>query len=392
MLRVECIRELCTLDSILSDWNRLSNAVLMRRPSWLLAWWHAYQDSHRLFVLVARSDDNQIRGIMPLAETKNVLTGTTLVFMGGGKVCSDDQGIVCEEGYEDASANAFANWLAFSADCSPWDHLNLDGIRETDRVMQRFGNTLCSASQSSISYRPSPQCWKASLEGGLDAFRGRVSKRTRKILKEAAEELSSGRSQFQIVESLEQAKQILPEISRVHQMRWQERGIEGCFSDKLFTRFLETATHLLWDDPWSDAKESLPQDRFLGNRVQMCLLKIDNETAAGAICFRDRNSLSIYLTGMNPAFSRVRPGFQLLYGCIEHAIRLKCEAIDFLRGDEEYKERLGSVPVVQQRWLIPSSRWGSRMRFAAYRAASDVKTWWVTPSPISPSPTKAPGR
>lgn len=369
MLRVECIRELGSLDSIKNDWNRLSMGTTMRRPSWLMSWWEAYGQSYRLCALVARSQDNQVRGMMFLAETKNILTGSSLVFMGSGKVCSDEQGILCERGYSMAVADAFANWLSNSTECKPWDNLNLDGIRSTDRVMQRFGQTLCSKTQGIITYQPSPSCWKASLEGGMETYISRLSKRARKILKNASAELVSGRSQFHVAESLDEAQRLLPQISRIHQLRWKERGIDGCFTENQFTTFLEKATAALWDD-----------QSPLGNRVHIATLQISRQTAAGAICFRDRNSLSVYLTGMNPEFADSQPGWQLLYGCIGHAISLQCDSIDFLRGDEDYKGRLGATPSMQQRWVVPSRRWLSKLRVATYLVASEVKTWWQTPT------------
>ena len=381
MLRVECIRELSSLDSIKNDWNRLSMGMTMRRPSWLLSWWEAYQESYRLCVLVARSEDKQVRGMMLLAETKNLLTGSTLVFMGSGKVCSDEQGILCERGYGMATADAFANWLTNSSECKSWDNLNLDGIRSTDRVMQRFGQTLCSKTQGIITYRPSPYCWKASLDGGMESYFSRLSKRARKILKNASAELVSGRSQFHVAESLGEAQRLLPQISRIHQMRWKERGIDGCFTEKKFTTFLEKATAALWDDPCTLHPDmSTDLDLSSSNRVHIATLQISGQTAAGAICFRDRDSLSVYLTGMNPEFADSKPGWQLLYGCIRHAISLQCDSIDFLRGDEEYKGRLGAIPSMQQRWVVPSRRWLSKLRVATYLAASEVKSWWQSPT------------
>ena len=391
MLRVECIDELSSLDSIKNEWNRLSMGMTMRRPSWLMSWWEAYHESYRLCVLVARSEDNQVRGMMLLAKTKNILTGSTLVFMGSGKVCSDEQGILCERGYGMAVADAFANWLTSSSECKPWDNLNLDGIRSTDRVMHRFGQTLCSKTQGIIAYRPSPYCWKASLEGGMETYFLRLSKRARKILQNASTEFKTGRSQFHVAQSLDEAQLLLPQISRIHQLRWKERGIDGCFTEKKFTTFLEKATAALWDDPCT-----LQQDvsngigLTLGNRVHIATLHISGQTAAGAICFRDRNSLSVYLTGMNPEFADSKPGWQLLYGCIGHAISLQCDSIDFLRGDEEYKRRLGATPSMQQHWVVPSRRWLSKLRVATYLAASEVKSWWHTPTIASATNSATP--
>ena len=215
----------------------------------------------------------------------------------------------------------------------------------------------------------------------MESYCSRLSKRARKILKNASAELASGRSQFHVVESLDEAQRVLPLISHIHQMRWKERGIDGCFTEKKFTTFLEKATSALWDDPCTlhpDASTDL--DLSFSNRVHMAILQISGQTAAGAICFRDRNSLSVYLTGMNPEFADSQPGWQLLYGCIRHAISLQCDSIDFLRGDEEYKGRLGAIPSMQQCWVVPSRRWLSKLRVATYLAASEVKSWWQAPT------------
>lgn len=394
MFQIECVREPVQLAKLKSDWDRLSQGALMQRHAWMSSWWLSHQDNYRPHVLVA-ARGGQVCGILPLAETRNTWTGRTLVFVGSGKVCSDDLGLICNEDDGIFLAEAFATFVANSLECCRWDHLNLDGVRDKNQHMQRFLRVLETLTGSSVEIKPSPCCWSASLHGGREAYLGRLSKRARKLLSNAHKEVNDGRSKFQLATTSKQASDFLRVIESLHQSRWKERGIDGCFSEKSFSDFLTTATSALWEDAWTETNSKEENCEFQNRpqqRVQIGLLHIEGRPAAGAVCLLDRDALAVYLTGMNPEFAERRPGWQLLSQFIQHACELGCARIDFLRGDEEYKARLNATPTEQRRYVIASSRWSSQIRNTAYRAASNVKKWWnftpttqdpvVTPQPI----------
>ena len=374
MLRVECIREASKLESLRVHFDRLSHGATMRRLSWLIPWWNAYQANYKLHVLVAYRGEN-VCGILPLAETTATVTGRCLVFMGSGKACSDDLGILAEQDDAEEVADAFANRLMQSQDCCEWDHLDLDGVRENNACMAYFARSLEALSGSSIERKPSPNCWATSLEGGFDSFRSRLTKRARKIVRDAESAIDSGMGIFEIAQTREQALEFVGEIETMHQARWKERGIEGCFSRKEFVSFLNNSIESLWQDSWI-ASNGEANEAACKQRVLVGLVRIQGAVAAGAICFRDRDSMAMYLVGMNPEFAENRPGWMLNTCFIKHALDLGCSKFDFLRGDEEYKERLGGVPSVQQRWVMPSNRVTSQVRNVAYRTAVGFKAWW----------------
>jgi CelD/BcsL family acetyltransferase involved in cellulose biosynthesis len=386
MIRVECVRDAELLRSYQADWDRLSNGAIMQRFSWLMSWWEAYQASYQLHVLIAFRGDS-ICGILPLAETKSAWTGCTLVFIGSGKACSDDMGILCDPTDTDDVSDAFAKFLTESSDCCRWDHLNLDGVRDDNMAMKRFADTIIATTGSTLERKASPNCWSASLLGGDVAYKSRLTKRVRRILRNAEIECTSGRSQFEIAETLDQALLFLDDIERLHQSRWKERGVEGCFANRSFSDFLRLAIQAMWNDPWQPSDVSSEMNSESSRRVHVAILRIGGVPAAGAICFRDRDAMDMYLTGMAPEFAESKPGWQVIACCVQRAIALGCDRFDFLRGDEEYKERLGGVPTAQNRWLIPSPRWTSQLRSVAYRTAVSVKTWWrsipTTPTPIT---------
>ena len=394
MIQVECVRERDGLEALRNDFDRLSQGAAMQRLSWLLPWCEAYRASHRLNVLVARQQGRVI-GILPLAETSSTIGGSTLVFLGSDKVCSDNLGILCSgtDGIE--VANAFADWLHESPHCSHWDLLDLDGIRVNNEIMDQFGQRLSQLTSSVMERKPSPNCWEACLEGGMSAFQSRLTKRARRFLREANSEREAGRSCFEVAKTLDQAITFSHEIQVMHQRRWEERGIDGCFAVNEFGHFLEGAIRSMWLDPWSDpatccadpvkltvasndsaASNDLAASNETQQRVVIGLLSIDGKPAAGVIAMRDRGALDLYLAGMNPELADRQPGWQLNAFAIMHAVELGCTRYNFMRGDEEYKARLGALPTAQQRWLIASARWSSQLRNKAYRTAVHVKKWW----------------
>ena len=246
--------------------------------------------------------------------------------------------------------------------------------------MECFANQLQKLTGSQIERKPSPNCWSAPIADGLEAYKSRLTKRARKIFREAETALDSGKGAFEIAQSKDQALAFARQIENMHQSRWQERGIDGCFSTDEFTSFVDGAVAQMWQDTWVDDAivEDVPTSVALKRkqRVLVGILRINGLVAAGAICFRDRSSVAMYLVGMNPEFAEARPGWMLNAAFIRYSIEHGCSEFSFLRGDEEYKERLGGVPAVQHRWLVPSKRWSSQVRNLAYHTAVALKAWW----------------
>ncbi len=80
------------------------------------------------------------------------------------------------------------------------------------------------------------------------------------------------------------------------------------------------------------------------------LLSVDGILSAGMIGAISADSLSVYMTGMAPEQVEHRPGILMNLAAIQHAIDHGCKEYDLMRGDEEYKLRLGAKPVSQYVW------------------------------------------
>ena len=76
--------------------------------------------------------------------------------------------------------------------------------------------------------------------------------------------------------------------------------------------------------------------------LQLSFLTVNDEPAAAYLCFDYDNRILVYNSGLVPqTFAHLSPGIVLLAYLIRHAIDSGRSAFDFLRGNEEYKYRMG---------------------------------------------------
>jgi CelD/BcsL family acetyltransferase involved in cellulose biosynthesis len=82
----------------------------------------------------------------------------------------------------------------------------------------------------------------------------------------------------------------------------------------------------------------------------MSFLQVDGQDAASYLSFDYNNRILLYNSGLDPTIhGELSLGIVLLVHIIQDAIERGREAFDFLRGNEEYKHRLGGIdtPVMQ---------------------------------------------
>ncbi len=78
-------------------------------------------------------------------------------------------------------------------------------------------------------------------------------------------------------------------------------------------------------------------------QLHLAFLTLDGQKAAGYLSFLAGGKLWVYNSGWNPTFSCCSPGWVLLAKIINWAIEQGLTEVDMMRGDEEYKYRLGGI-------------------------------------------------
>lgn len=83
---------------------------------------------------------------------------------------------------------------------------------------------------------------------------------------------------------------------------------------------------------------------LLDGTFRLVFLEADGARLAGVVGFRDRGRFLLYNSAYDHSQAALSPGIVLLTMLIEDLIRDGCRELDLMKGDEEYKFRLGAVP------------------------------------------------
>ncbi len=364
MLTVSVIRTSERLETLEPYWNGLAGDHWMRSWRWQKSWIDHYSQSDKLRILVAWRDQVPV-GIMPLAEERRAWTGRTLQFVGNGRACLDDLGILATPEDCPEVAGCFAEYLFQDAEFG-WDYMELDGVRALDPSMQYFSDAVSDFAGVEIDKRPGPGCWELPLQQDAEGF-PTWPKRIRSLMRKGRKARADGEFEVRVAATLEEALQDLAVIQSMHQARWNSKGCEGCFADQRFTRFIKDLLITQWDQ----------------GTVHIPVMTWGGVPAAGLVCFRHAETLSVYLTAMSQEFEEQKPGWKL-NGCLaDDALASGYSVIDYMRGDEVYKQRLGAKPVQQDRWMIAAPKISGRLRRAIYESARGIKQRWNRASTVT---------
>ena len=82
---------------------------------------------------------------------------------------------------------------------------------------------------------------------------------------------------------------------------------------------------------------------FKSNLLHLSYLSSNEEIVVVHFGMSDGKRLYFYLHSINPKYGKHSPGNLLIYNLILEACREGYEIVDFLRGDEEYKQKWGTI-------------------------------------------------
>ena len=175
-------------------------------------------------------------------------------------------------------------------------------------------------------YHGNEQCWRIMLPHSWDEYLAGLSKRCRRLLRQQQKDwIESGRAKFQVISEPDQIQPALQDLIRLHTARRATLGCPGCFETAHFTEFM-----------YDVSEQAMADQRLLLTR-----LTLDGRLAGCGLGFLGKSTLYAYQCGIEPELAESRPGWLLNQFLIRHAMEQGWEQLDFLRGNEAYKSRLG---------------------------------------------------
>jgi CelD/BcsL family acetyltransferase involved in cellulose biosynthesis len=311
-------------DSLAGEWNALLRASRADTPflthEWQAAYWQTLGQG-TLRIVGARDDDGSLIGVAPLFGAE-VDGQRTLRFVGGIDP-SDYLDFIIARGREAEVGAAIVDALAAEAD---WDRIDLYNVPEASPTRAWLAQQAGARGWTFSDERQVPSPLLAlpdSFEAYLESLDSKERREMRRKLRRA--EATDG-LRWYLVDG-EFASELEPEVDAFLDLMVRSRADKASFMTPHMRRFFLEGIRAAHRGGW----------------LQLAFLEVEGRKAAAYLSFDYGHRLMVYNSGLEPnAFQALSPGIVLIARLIEHAIQQGRRAVDFMRGDEEYKYRLGA--------------------------------------------------
>jgi len=338
-MKFQVYRNLQDLKPLSELWNQLveesASHVPFLRYEYLTSWWQTLGggewESGDLFVVVAHTEDGGICGVAPLFFTENLDGKSALMFLGSIEI-SDYLDVIARPDDLPGFIDALLEYLA-GTEMPAWEVLDLYNFLENSPTLEVLKD---SATRLGLTYaqeqlQPAPM---VTLPGDWDTYLASIQKKQRHEIRRKirrAEAAPEG-VHWYIVED---ETKLDDEIEAFLELMAYDPAKENFLTDVMRTQ-MKAAVHTAFQAGW----------------LQLAFLEIGGEKAAAYLNFDYANQLWVYNSGLNFEMSYYSPGWVLLGYLIQWAIDNGRTALDFMRGDENYKYRFGGVDRFVQRVQI----------------------------------------
>ena len=292
--------------------ERQPDPVPFQHPAWQRVWLEEFQDGRDLLLLAVR-DGEELVGVAPLLRD-----GDALTLVGHYSICDYMDFVVaadrCHEVFE-----AIMSRLEDEA----WSQLELRGIREGSTTLTELPKAAESRGMT-VQQEEEAVAPRIKLPGDWEEYVSSLKKKHRHELRRKLRNLeSAGDLELRTYTSPKDVEMHLPVLLR---FMVESREDKATFLSEQMGLFFHKATQAL-------AKENL---------IRLYELELNGKPVASVLCFDQGGQLYMYNSGYDPEYAPMSVGIASKALCLQQAIADGKHCIDLLRGDEEYKYRLGA--------------------------------------------------
>ncbi len=298
------------------EWARLlerqPDPVPFQHPAWQRVWLEVFQDGRDLLLFSAR-DGDELVGVAPLLRD-----GDSLTLVGHYSICDYMDFVVAPDRCRDVF-DAILTTLTKE----DWSQLDLRGLRDGSTTLTELAAVAESAGLT-VEREEEAVAPRVELPGDWEEYVSSLAKKNRHELRRKLRNLQGeGDLQLQTYTSREDVEAHLPILLR---FMVDSRQDKANFMSEQMGLFFHKATQAL-------AEEGL---------LSLYELELNGKPVASVLCFDQGGQLYLYNSGYDPEYARMSVGVASKALCVQAAIEEGKHCIDFLRGDEEYKYRLGA--------------------------------------------------
>jgi CelD/BcsL family acetyltransferase involved in cellulose biosynthesis len=286
---------------------------------WISTWWKYYGIDRKLMILLAE-DKGEVIGIAPLMLSVYSMYGSRkgkIEFI--AKSNSDYSDFMITNKSEEC-LDLFFKYLKSIPD--NWDFARLENIPEESKNLAYF-------KEASNHVAPLCKCFYLPLPESFQDFLSNIGSNMRHNIKKNGKLLNEKYAvDYVDCSGVDSYSFGADWLFKLHQKRWSSKGYSGAFGDPITRNF-----HLEVMDKFS--KKGM---------LKLFLMKLSGIPVAAAYGFTDYKKFYFYLQGIDPdqTFSKFGLGNQITAYTVDKCIADDLKEFDFLRGDEEYKDRWGT--------------------------------------------------
>lgn len=322
-MKVDCYSTPQIFDDIAEEWEALlpddRSDTLFTMPGWQKLWWE-HLGSGQLAVLVVRDDDDTLRGVASWFVTEQ----GSVHYVGCEDVV-DYLDLVTTPEHADAVAEAVLAYM-LSEEAPEWQTIDLCNMPESSPSRQALS---IAAKKAGLAAQMNVQevCPVITLPDTYDAYLDNLDSKQRKELRRKRKRLAPYEVDCYLVGAEHDLDEEMEAFFELMRASTPEKAA-----------FLEEPGHrALFQD--------VAQYTYEQGLLDLIMLKFDGVRVAAMLQFGFHDRMLLYNSGLKPGkYGSLSPGIVLLTFSIENAIERGFVHYDFLRGDEEYKFRMGAEP------------------------------------------------
>lgn len=355
---VERLSQLSAFDDALGRaWESLPLPSPMQSFAWLRTWAESFVTRGvELAILVVRRDE-EVVGIAPWYISKTALGARAVRFLGDGLICSDHAAVLAKAGCEAMVVAALAEWLRRNVGRT-WDVLHFESVDVGPSLVRDIVARLSGSGCGTLE-TPRPACWIVELPDTVEQYYAELSKNHRKRCRRWWKEyFASGRARTQVW-SCERIGEGWTELDRLNRARRDALGDRSAFLDPAFQRF---------------HRRVLPQATAAG-AAELRSLFVDERPCALEYLLKQGTTLYCYQSGMESIAECDGVGNLSLLAMFVRAIKEGYRRVDFLRGDEAYKQHWNATRHPCTDLYLASSTLAGRTDALRRRALAWARNW-----------------
>ncbi len=307
------------------EWNDLLNRsrtdTIFLTWQWQKTWWDFLGQKAELCTVTVR-DGEELVGLAPLYTLPSNNGPRRLCLIGGVEV-SDYLDIIVASGREEIVYKALWEFLT-EEHSYPWDIIDLHNLPAASLARTTMPTLALQTEGVQTTMEPEDVCPIINLPSSWEEYlsllnkkqRHEVRRKIRKANKEAV-------VRWYYVQDEKALQSEIEDFIRLHEKSGRQKR---AFMDARMQSFFQAIARSIFEPGW----------------LRLYFLLVNGVKAAAVLCFDYNDSILVYNSGYDPQLNpSLSTGTVLLAYCIQHAIQKGRRVFDFLRGDEEYKYRLG---------------------------------------------------